>query len=246
MPTLVSDRPRARVRFIAISIVSTTAVTALMSFGGADDAASAAARPLVLRSESVVGAFPGETLAPAERLDIPQPVEVAALAAVVNQSNCRTGLGGEVMTITIPDISYECPVYAGGQTMLNSGAATLITDEAIRRVLADHPGGSGVLWIAGHRSSHGGAFAAVPSLRDGALITLTDGQYTATYRVVGRLRAVISNDRVIDSNGRATGEATLDSIIRPDHGGNGASRLLLQTCDGDAHRWMIYADLVTD
>jgi hypothetical protein len=49
---------------------------------------------------------------------------------------------------------------------------------------------------------------------------------------------------VIDSSGHATGAATLDSIIRADHDGNGAARLLLQTCDGENHRWLIYADLV--
>ena len=53
--------------------------------------------------------------------------------------------------------------------------------------------------------------------------------------------------RAIDVELRpAGGEATLDSIIRADHGGNRAARLLLQTCDGDTHRWMIYADLVTN
>ena len=54
------------------------------------------------------------------------------------------------------------------------------------------------------------------------------------------------NGRVVDAQGNPTGEATLDSILRADHGGNNAARLLLQTCDGDTHRWMIYADLVTD
>jgi len=150
------------------------------------------------------------------------------------------------MTITIPDIFYSCPVYAGGQSMLNSGAVTKITDPAITSVLEDHPGGPGLLWIAGHRVSHGGAFAAVPDLADGAPITVSDGTNTATYRVVGRSYVTIKNDRVVDADGNATGEATLDSIIRADHGGNKAARLLLQTCDGDTHRWMIYADLVTD
>jgi hypothetical protein len=63
--------------------------------------------------------------------------------------------------------------------------------------------------------------------------------------VIDRLHLRISNDRVVDSSGHATGAATLDSILRPDHGGTGAARLLLQTCDGDNYRWMIYADLVT-
>ncbi|MGZ6980798.1 MAG: hypothetical protein ACXVH5_01405 [Ilumatobacteraceae bacterium] len=67
----------------------------------------------------------------------------------------------------------------------------------------------------------------------------------ALYRVVGRLYVTVSDNRVVDASGSPTGEATLDSIIRPDHGGNRAARLSLQTCDGDTHRWMIYADLVT-
>ena len=165
---------------------------------------------------------------------------------VVNRSTCRHDLPEAVMTITIPDISYSCPVYAGGQSTLNSGAATLISDASIKSALADRPGGAGLLWIAGHRVSHGGAFAAIPNLADGALITVSDGTHSATYRVVGRAYVTVENDRVVDADGPAGGEATLDSIIRADHGGNRAARLLLQTCDGDTHRWMIYADLVTN
>ena len=63
--------------------------------------------------------------------------------------------------------------------------------------------------------------------------------------MVGRLHVAVENDRVVDASGQATAAATLDSIIRPDHGGHGAARLLLQTCDGENFRWMIYADLVT-
>jgi sortase (surface protein transpeptidase) len=209
----------------------------------ADRAAVADTPRLEIQSASAVGAVPGESLSPAVRLDV--DVRVASAAPVVNLSTCRNDLPGAVMTMTIPDIAYSCSVYAGGQTMLNSGAVTQITDDAISRVLADHPGGPGVFWIAGHRTSHGGAFAAVPNLADGALITLSDGTSTATYRIVGRAYVAIRNDRVVDAAGNATGAATLDSIIRPDHGGNGAARLLLQTCDGEDHRWMIYADLVT-
>ena len=149
------------------------------------------------------------------------------------------------MTLTISDISYTCPVYAGGQAMLNSGAVTLISDAAIARVLADPSGAPGLVWLAGHRVSHGGAFAAVPDLADGAVITVDDATFSASYRIVGRMYVEIKNDRVVDASGHATGATTLDSIIRPDHGANGAARLLLQTCDGENHRWMIYADLIT-
>ncbi|MEO8266168.1 MAG: hypothetical protein ABI706_11760 [Ilumatobacteraceae bacterium] len=85
----------------------------------------------------------------------------------------------------------------------------------------------------------------VPDLADGAVITVDDGMFSASYRIVGRIYVEIKSDRVVDASGRASGAATLDSIIRPDHGANGAARLLLQTCDGDSYRWMIYADLIT-
>lgn len=260
MSALVSPRTdRARFRavtLIAVAAIAMTSIAAMWPTGRV----AADTRRLELQSASVVGPFSGAALAPAERLDPPGAVVDASVvqapaavpvvtgpvaSAPVNRSSCRANLSGAVMTITIPDISYSCPVYAGGQKMLNSGAVTQITDEAIRRVLADHPGGPGVLWIAGHRTSHGGAFADVPDLADGAIITLADGTYAASYRVVGRIYVGIRNDRVIDAAGNATGAATLDSIIRPDHGGHGAARLLLQTCDGDNNRWMIYADLVT-
>ena len=72
------------------------------------------------------------------------------------------------------------------------GAVTLISDEAIKQVLADHPGAPGVLWLAGHRVSHGGAFAAVPDLAGGAIIAVDDGTLSASYRVVGRIYVEIS------------------------------------------------------
>ncbi len=243
----VSSKHRGTaIRAAILTALAALAMTAAVSMWTGDRAVFAAAKVLDLRSTSIVGPSPGATLSPARRLDPPLPLPTSLeLPQPVNRSTCRNDLSGAVMTITIPDISYICPVYAGGQTMLDSGAATLITDAAIKRVLADHPGGPGLLWIAGHHSSPGGAFASVPDLADGATITVTDGTFSATYRVVGRLYVTVSNNRVVDASGNPTGEATLDSIIRPDHGGNGAARLLLQTCDGDTHRWMIYADLVT-
>ncbi len=213
----------------------------------------------MIRSTSTVGPLPGTTLSPAVRVHAPAAVDTAPtlpsdagapipvpVVEPVNLSTCRTDLADRVMTITIADISYTCPVYGGGQVALNSGAVVLISVDALSTVLAGHPGEPGTLWIAGHRASHGGAFAAVPDLGDGAIVTVADGTGAASYRVVGRIHVGVSNDRVIDTVGRATAAATLDSILRPDHGGNGAARLLLQTCDGDNFRWMIYADLVTE
>jgi sortase (surface protein transpeptidase) len=257
MSTLISPRGRGthtHTPLIAIGVLATVALSVFSSLWSSARPAFADVQKLEIRSSSVVGAPAGSSLAPAVRLDPPTPaaialpdvVEPAVVTPVVNRSTCRSDLAGASMTITAPDISYSCPVYAGGQKMLNSGAVTQISDPAIASVLGAHPGGPGVLWFAAHRSSHGGAFAAVPSLADGALITVSDASHTATYRVVGRAYVAIRNDRVVDDFGNATGAATLDSIIRPDHGGLGASRLLLQTCDGDDHRWMIYADLVTD
>lgn len=241
-----------------------TALAVTISLWATSGVAVAGSGTLMIRSESTVGPLPGATLSPAVRLDAPDPVDTvvptvptapsdaglsipAPAVAPVNLSRCRTDLPDRLMTITMADISYTCPVYDGGQVALNSGAVVLISVAAISSALADHPGDAGTLWIAGHRTSHGAAFAAVPDLADGAIVTVADGTSTASYRVIGRIHVGISNDRVIDASGRATAAATLDSVLRPDHGGgNGAARLLLQTCDGDNFRWMIYADLVTD
>lgn len=182
-------------------------------------------------------------LAPAVRVQ--PPAAVAPTAPVVNRSGCNTDPIGAVMTLTIPDISYVCPVHAGGQAQIDAGFVTLVTAAGTNAVLATTPGAPGTLWLAGHRSSHGAAFADVPGLANGALITVSDGGVTATYRVVSRTYVEVRNDQVIDAKGNATSLATWESIIRSDLGGSLAPRLVLQTCEGVNFRWMIYADLVT-
>jgi sortase (surface protein transpeptidase) len=224
---------------IAISVVAVAIWTIDAGSGALADAhvfvISTAAAPASLSSRS---------LSPAVRIDPPLLVPVAVPEQLVNQSTCRSDLPGAAVTISIADIDYICPVYSGGQSVLDSGAATMISDPALATALTTHPGGVGTMWVAGHRTSHGGPFAAVPTIAIGAIITVTDGEVSAAYRVVGRAHFEIRDNRVVDPDGRATGEATLDSILRADHGANGAPRLLLQTCDGDSARWMIYADLV--
>jgi sortase (surface protein transpeptidase) len=185
-------------------------------------------------------------LRPAVRMAVPATVASAGpVVAAANESTCTTGLPGATMTIAIAAISYSCPVHAGGQAIMDAGAVAVITDAASGGLLAEHPGQAGTLWIAAHRSSHGGAFADVPALADGELVVVADGTATATYRIVGRVRVQVLADMVVDATGHATNAATLESIIRPDHGGGLAPRLLLQTCDGPTMRWMLYADLVT-
>ena len=183
------------------------------------------------------GPAPAPTWAP---VSAPALVEVAQ----VNQSGCRTDMPRSVMTIEMPDIGYSCPVYAGGQSTIDAGAVTLITDQGSSPLLATHPGDTGTLWIAAHRTSHGGAFAAVPDLADGAIITVSDGSRTASYRVVGRAYVEARNGMVVDASGQPTDAATLDSVLRTDRGADLAPRLILQTCDGPTFRWMVYADLI--
>jgi len=148
------------------------------------------------------------------------------------------------MTISIVDIAYDCPVYSGDQATLDSGVATMIHDATMAAVLARHPGDRGTLWIAGHRASHGAAFADVPTLSDGAIVVVSNGVVTASYRIVGRAYVTIEKGQVQGADGKPSGAATADAILRPDRGGRGAARLVLQTCDGVERRWMIYADLI--
>jgi sortase (surface protein transpeptidase) len=188
-----------------------------------------------------------DAFAPAARLDPPAHARVdpPLPPAGPNESSCRADLPDAVMNIVIADIGYVCPLYPGGQEMLDAGAATIISDPVLASTLAVQPGDPGTLWVAGHRASHGGPFAAIPTLSIGALVTIADGRLVASYQVVGIERFETRNDKVVDSSGNATSAATLDSILRPDHGADRAPRLLIQTCDGSTARWMVYADLVS-
>jgi len=198
--------------------------------------------------ETAAGAAsPAQGLRGAVRLGVPRASAVEGPVPVpVNRSTCRTDLPAPVMMLMIDEVSYSCPVYRGGQTTMDAGAVAVITQQGPSVLLAEHPGDAGTLWIASHRASHGGAFAAVPSLADGALVTVSDGARVATYRIVSRLLVEVRDDLVIDATGRPTSAATLDAIMRPDRGGGSSPRLLLQTCEGASLRWMIYADLVAD
>ena len=187
-------------------------------------------------------------LSPATRLQVPEPAPTSTAASeapTANPSGCNPDPSEAVMSVVIPDIAYACPVYAGGQAMLDAGFVTLVTDAGASPVLATRPGEPGTLWLAGHRSTHGAAFASVPDLADGALVTVSADGATATYRVVGRAHFEVRGDRVVDASGSATAAATWASVIRDDLSGNLAPRLVLQTCDGASSRVMVYADLVS-
>ncbi len=188
-------------------------------------------------------ATPTTVVAPEQPIDIPETVE-PTVAEPTNQSTCRTDLPGAVMAIAMPDISYWCPVYAGGQSVIDAGVATVITANQSSFALAATPGAAGTLWITGHRSSHGGPFAAVPDLVDGAIITVSDEGGSASYVIVGRSYVEVRDGLAVDASGQTTESATLDAVLRPDRNADLAPRLLLQTCDAENFRWMIYADLI--
>ncbi|MCU1395041.1 MAG: Sortase domain [Ilumatobacteraceae bacterium] len=256
MPTSPLPRrssTRRRTLFgISLTVVSIASLASLVAagnddLGAIDRAAGGAGVAPAVRAAAPTQSVP-TTAAPATVTS--SVVQVAdgdppVPPIITNRSSCRTAPTAAAMTLSIPAISYKCPVYAGGQDVLDAGEIQLVPLPALGKALASHPGQSGTLWIAGHRSSHGAPFAAVPDLADGALILVSDTTSTATYVVVGRARVEVRDDRVVDASGNATGAATVDAILRADRGGNGAARLLLQTCDGSDARWMIYADLVT-
>ena len=218
-----------------------------------DDSVAArdAAVPLAvaLPAEALAGAITGSAngLVPAAREPIgqPDPPPSVQTTDAVNESGCNTDATDEAMRMTIPEISYACPVQNGGQAQIDDGFVTLMTDAGSNAMLATQPGDPGTLWLAAHRSTHGGPFADVPTLADGATITITAGGRSATYRVVARAYVEVRHDRVVDASGNATEAATWQAIVRADGGGGGVPRLLLQTCDGNDYRWMVYADLVT-
>ncbi len=102
----------------------------------------------------------------AHRVRVPSaapPVTVASEAPPRDRSGCNPDPSEAVMSVVIPDIGYSCPVYVGGQPMIDAGFVTLVTDVGSNPALATRPGRPGTLWLAGHRTTHGAAFADVPT-----------------------------------------------------------------------------------
>jgi sortase (surface protein transpeptidase) len=228
--------------------VATTVVTLVT---GASLAGNAAAAPASAASTINVIRSNATALSAAVRLNPPvatpdvEAEQPAPVAPIVNVSSCRTDLPGAVATVTIPSISYACPVYSGGQATLDSGAVTWISEPASITTLATHAGGAGTIWLAGHRTAHGGAFALIPNLADGAVVTVTDSTGSASYRIVGRVYVQVSGGFVLDSTGTPSNAATLSALLRPDLGDHLEPRIVIQTCDGLDYRWMVYGDLIT-
>lgn len=240
---------RGLVESIATDVEATTTPTTTTIEAGPVSALTASAALVEPSAVAVLDRPAAATgLSTATRVSVPvtaPPLVITAPSALPNQSGCNPDASEAVMTLVIPDIAYTCPVYPGGQPMIDAGFVTLVTDAGANPVLATRPGDPGTLWLAGHRTTRGAAFAQVPDLADGALVSVSSGGATATYRVVGRSYVEVRGGRVVDAAGTATATATWASIIRSDFSGNLAPRLVLQTCEGDDFRWMIYADLVS-
>lgn len=228
-----------RERCVAIAMIVAVCAIALGAVGNVATAESGG-------PTSITAAAPSAGLEQAVRLGAPAIIVRSSPPTLANVSRCRTDLPSAIARVTIPSISYDCPVYPGDQSTMDSGAATWVTNHEDNATLATQVGGPGAIWLAGHRTAHGGAFAAIPDLADGAVVTLTEGTSTASYRIVGRVRVEIRDGLVIDATGTPTNAATVNALIRTDHGGAGLPpRLVIQTCDGDRYRWMLYGDLIT-
>ena len=231
-------------------LFATGAIVIGLAAGGYASAAAVTNPTVAARTSPAAGIDRGVAVAglsTATRLQVPvaaPPLAVAVEGPTQNRSGCNPDPSEAVMNVVIADIAYSCPVYAGGQPMIDAGFVTLVTDAGANPVLATRPGEPGTLWLAGHRTTNGAAFARVPDLADGALVTVSSRDATATYRVVGRTYVEVRDGRVIDASGQPTLGATWASIIRDDLSGNLAPRLVLQTCEGENFRWMVYADLV--
>jgi hypothetical protein len=96
---------------VVATVAAVLAASAVGLTWSSSHAAFAETRRFEIQSASVVGSPSGASLSPAVRVDAPDPPTlVAPVAAPVNRSTCRRDLDGPVWTITIPDISYACPV----------------------------------------------------------------------------------------------------------------------------------------
>jgi sortase (surface protein transpeptidase) len=116
-------------------------------------------------------------------------------------------------------------VFLGGQATIDRGAVTHYEGPAWRApVVAGSPG---TYWLAGHASTHGAPFAALPNIKVGALIIIypADG---------AEIRYTVTSAQVVGI------AASYQTVYGPD---TTTSRILLQTCEGGAYRLLVHGVL---
>ena len=93
----------------------------------------------------------------------------------------------------IPSIGMDKAVYVGGQSSIDQGFATLYNTWGF----ANWPGGTGPVWIAAHRSTHGSPFAQIPKLHGGEDVFIDRLGVRWAYRVTEQVIVPGASDKCV-------------------------------------------------
>ncbi|HLY82115.1 MAG TPA: sortase [Acidimicrobiales bacterium] len=124
--------------------------------------------------------------------------------------------------MSIPSLGLGQAVVPGGQQTIDRGVVTHYSGPGWRPPVA--AGAPGTYWLAAHHSTHGAPFAALPNIKVGALILIDAvGAPEIRYQVTS-----------VETVGTT---ASYSTVYGPD---STTSRILLQTCEGDAYRMLVH------
>jgi LPXTG-site transpeptidase (sortase) family protein len=165
----------------------------------------------------VVASVPVATTPPPSVAAPPStPAPVAAPAAATPT------VAGQEATLVIASIGLRLPVVLGGQATIDRG---LVTHVQVAGWRAPVPvGAAGTYWLAAHHVTHGAPFAVLPNIRVGAIVAIDPVGS-------GEIRYQVTSIQVVGTT------ASYLTVYGPD---TTTSRILLQTCEGDANRILVH------
>lgn len=104
----------------------------------------------------------------------------AVVAALV--THCSTPSTSKVPQLTIPAIGLSRPVAVGDQQQIDKGN---VVNYSVDSDDGCWPGDDCTVWLAGHRTSHGGVFRKLPQLTSGDEVIIHYAGSSFVYVVTG-------------------------------------------------------------
>jgi LPXTG-site transpeptidase (sortase) family protein len=170
----------------------------------------------------------------ADDVSVPDPQEAPVApraSAPTTDSEARAAIAvspavarGTEATVSIPSLGIDLPVIEGGQSVIDEGVVAHY--EAAGWKDPVDAGAAGTYWLAAHHATHGGPFAALPSISVGAEIRVTTGADTFVYTV--------TSTAVVDL---LPGDVAIYGVDES------APVILLQTCVDNTRRFLVHGTL---
>lgn len=166
---------------------------------------------------AALGPAPGVAVASASGGNIGSETALAVRQPI---SEAATPPSGAEAIVRVSSVGIDLPVIGGGQSVIDEGRVAHYTAQGWEPAVP--PGAPGTYWLAAHRTTHGGPFAALPDIVVGAQVEVSTKDRTYVYTVTSiRVTDLWPGDEAVYGTDPT------------------ASTILLQTCIDSTHRLLV-------